>query len=118
MGTFCMPNESIKALAHALLDELKRKERDPRHVLLQVSWTCRCLPNGIKCCSVQLRCAAGCGWLIDSYGHEAGLLETKAVAIHTLLEHTPMSFMKSPHEILEVYFSEIAIESRDKFVSR
>jgi hypothetical protein len=73
------------ALVNALIGELERAENSPLHGVLHISFTAAVLKNGIKQCSVQVECQAGCGYLIQAFGEEADRLHEKAIAVQSLI---------------------------------
>lgn len=74
-------HNSVHALAQAILEEITLAEDNPGHGAIHISCEVKCLSNGIKHCSAQIECGAGCGWLVQAFGEEAELLEQKAIAI-------------------------------------
>lgn len=73
------------ALARAITEELDRAGESPLHGAIHVSCKAAFLRNGIKHCSVQIECEAGCGYLVEAFGEEADLLQEKAIATQNLL---------------------------------
>ena len=98
-----MTAESLKALAYAFLEEQEKIRFEPLHEKARISWDLSSLPNGIKRCTVQVECEAGCGWKVDSYGSEAELLSAKAEAIEKILQKDKLSRIR-PSEILDALF--------------
>ena len=77
--------DSEHALASAIMAELDRIGETPLHGAIRASYSTAFLANGIKRCSVQVECKAGCGYLIQAVGEEADMLQEKAMAIQSLL---------------------------------
>jgi hypothetical protein len=77
--------DSEHALASAIMAELDRRDETPLHGAIRLSYSTAFLANGIKRCSVQVECKAGCGYLIQAVGEEADMLQEKAMAIQSLL---------------------------------
>lgn len=77
--------DSEYALAFAVMTELDRVGETPLHGAIHLSCATAFLPNGIKRCSVQLECEAGCGYMIQVDGEAADTLQQKAVAIQGML---------------------------------
>ena len=75
-------NGSAKALDDAVRIEL---DREDLHRSIEVSYVTESLSNGIKRCSVQVECKAGCGYLVEAFGEEADMLREKAAAIQNML---------------------------------
>lgn len=84
----CALGSSEQALAQAIRQELDRADGacgNPKHGTIHVSCEAAHMKNGIKHCSVQIECEAGCGWLVQAFGDEAEELEQKANTIQRLL---------------------------------
>ena len=106
-----MPYTSVNALAHAIMEELDRAGDRLQHGLIHISSTTSFLTNGIKHCSVQVECEAGCGWLVQVYGEEAEVLEQKAIAIQRHMHSGAEEISKSAVEILSTFFPGFISES-------
>ena len=78
---------SEHALASAIMAELDRLGETPLHGAIHLSYTTAALSNGIRQCSVQLECKAGCGYLIQAVGEEADTLEQTTATIQALLNN-------------------------------
>ena len=94
--TYC---DSENALASAIMAELDRIGETPLHGAIRLSHSTAFLANGIKRCSVQIECKAGCGYLIQAVGEEADMLQEKAIAVQSLLregiqKNSPISLLK------------------------
>lgn len=77
--------DSEYALASAIMTELDRIDESPLHGAIHLSCSTVILANGMRRCSVQLECKAGCGYMIQAVGEEADTLQQKAVAIQCIL---------------------------------
>jgi hypothetical protein len=103
-------NSSVHALAQAILDELVKAEENLQHGAIYVSYNDKSLPNGIKHCTVQIECNAGCGWLIEAFEGEAEALEQKAIAIQKRLQGLGIETLTPLPDILLAVFPEFVIE--------
>ena len=111
-------HNSVHALGQAILEELTLAEDNSRHGTIHISCEVKCLSNGIKRCSAQIECGAGCGWLVEADGGQADVLQQKAIAIQSMLhgpvEEAPMSLS----EILLAVIPEFLIESQPAMPKR
>ncbi len=105
-------NSSVHALAQAILDELVNAEGNSQHAAIHISYDGKYLPNGIKHCTVQIECKAGCGWLIEAYEGETEALEQKAIAIHKRLQGLASEALTPLPDILLAVFPEFVIEKQ------
>ena len=80
-----MIHNSLEALVLAIEEEFKKSECQKEHARIRISISTSRATNGMRYCSVNLECGAGCGWLIETYGNEAATLENQARAIQTRL---------------------------------
>jgi hypothetical protein len=80
-----MIHNSLEALNLAIEEEFKKRECQTEHATIRISISTSRASNGIRHCSVNVECGAGCGWLIETYGNEAEALENHAKAIQTKL---------------------------------
>lgn len=78
-------HDSEHALASAIMAEHDRMGETPLHGVIRLSYSTAFLANGIKRCSVQVECKAGCGYLIQAVGEEADRLQEKAIAMQNVL---------------------------------
>ena len=97
------PYTSVNALAHAIMKELDRDGNGLLHGHVHISHTISFLRNGVKQCSVQVECEAGCGWLVQANGEEADVLEQKVIAIKRHLQREGEETSKSAVEILSTF---------------
>ena len=81
-----MQSSCENALTRAISAELERGNESPLHAIIRLSCSIAFLTNGIKCCSVQVQCKAGCGYLVEAFGEEAEMLRQKAISIQSILE--------------------------------
>lgn len=98
---------SIHALAHAFREELDRIGSDSLHRVIHISTKLRSLQNGMKHCSVQVECKAGCGWLVESYGREAEILKAKADVIKKMIEFEGLEPLKPSSVLMAKLFPEL-----------
>lgn len=103
-------SSNVHALAQAILNELVNAEGNSQHGVIRISYDSKYLPNGIKHCTVQIECIAGCGWLIEAYEEEAETLEQKAITIHRRLEGLATEALTPLRDILLAVFPEFVIE--------
>ena len=82
----CLQSNSEHALTHAVMAELDRERESPLHAIIRLSCAMSFLRNGIRSCSVQVECKAGCGYLVEAFGEEAEILRQKANAIQSMLK--------------------------------
>ena len=75
---------SGQALGKAVIVELDKSVEKPMHKTILVS-IANSVQNGIRRCSVQIECKAGCGYLIYAFNEEADLLQEKAETLKILL---------------------------------
>jgi hypothetical protein len=108
----CLVPGSISALAQAFSWEMKRARSNPLHGLFEISCKLDTLSNGIRRCSVQVRCKAECGWLVETFGSEAEALERKVQYIKLVLRERSIKHLLLESEMLEVLFPECVIEGR------
>lgn len=102
---------SAEALGRAVMAELERDDASLLHKAIEVSCKAELLANGIKRCTVQIECKAGCGYLVQDFGEEADMLQEKAAAIKSLLREGVQHYSpKSLFEALQSLFP--GIESR------
>ena len=101
-----MISNSLEALGHALLAECRQSVDIEEHALIRISCSTKILSNGLRYCAVQVQCPVGCGWLIETYGNEAELLEEKATLIQKMLGSPTRTLSVS--EILRVALPELA----------
>lgn len=73
------------ALAHAIMTEIDREGENPLHKTISISFRTLLMDNGIKQCSVQVECKAGCGYLIQAFGEEADTLKHNAMLFKNIL---------------------------------
>jgi hypothetical protein len=66
--------------------ELDRGSENLLHQTIHLSCTVSSLSNGMKCCTVQIECKAGCGYLLQAFGEEAEILYEKALMFKGILE--------------------------------
>jgi hypothetical protein len=66
--------------------ELDRTDESSLHGAFHVSIRNSAAQNGVKRCSVQIECEAGCGYLIQAFGEEADMLQEKAIVLQRLLQ--------------------------------
>lgn len=111
----CELGSSEQALAQAIIQELDKADGacgNPQHGTIHISCEAAFMRNGIKYCSVQIECEAGCGWLVQAFGDEAVELEHKINTIQRLLdcdiEGVPMPLC----QILLSCFPRLTIEDR------
>jgi hypothetical protein len=76
---------ATEALAHAIMTEIDREGENPLHKTISISFRTLLMDNGMKQCSVQVECKAGCGYLIEAFGEEAEVLEHNAVLFKNIL---------------------------------
>jgi hypothetical protein len=81
-----MIRDSLDALGFALDQECQKSKTMEEHSLIRISIAASYVPNGLRYCSVNVECGAGCGWLIEMYGSEAEALEHEARAFQVLLD--------------------------------
>ena len=105
-----MHRNSEHALASAIMTELDRLGETPLHGAIHLSYKDATLPNGIRRCSVQLECKAGCGYLIQAVGEEADILHQKTTTIQALLAGACLS-QKSLLEDLLLLFPDFVSKS-------
>ena len=103
---------SVQALAQAILDELARTEGNTQHGTINISYDEKCLSNGIKHCSVQIECGAGCGWLIEACECEAEVLGQKASAIQGMVQGSGKENIRTLPEILLTVFPEFVLQKQ------
>jgi hypothetical protein len=77
---------SEEALLEALNLELSKLGDSPLHGEITLACSFYVMPNGIKCCNVQVLCSSGCGHLIVALDDEAELLNRLALVIKGILE--------------------------------
>lgn len=77
---------SEEALLEALKLELSKLGESPLHGEIALACSLYVMPNGIRCCNVQVLCGSGCGHLIAALDDEAELLNRLALVIKGLLE--------------------------------
>lgn len=99
-----MPYSSLHALAHAIMVELERAGDSLQHGVVHISSTTSFMTNGIKQCSVQVECEAGCGWLVQAFGEEADELQQKAIAIQGHLHRGAEGTSNYALEIVSTFF--------------
>lgn len=100
------------ALASAIMTELDRLGETQLHGTIHLSCEAAFLTNGVKRCSVQLECKAGCGYLIQAFGEEADILQQKANVIQSVLcEGTHKGSPKLLLEDLLSFFPELLSNS-------
>lgn len=97
---------SVQALASAILNELAKAENNSQHNRIRISYDIKNLRNGITCCSVQIQCSAGCGWLIEACDMEAEALRRNASAVQSLLQDKTKDASTPLAEILLTVFPE------------
>ena len=108
-----MIGTSEHALASAIMTELHRLGETRLHDAINLSCSAKILANGIKRCTVQLECKAGCGYLFQAFGEEADILQQKTATIQTLLsDGTRDTSPKSLLEDLLLLFPEFTNNSR------
>lgn len=111
----CTLGSVEQALAQAIMQELDRADGacgNPQHGTIHISCEAAYMKNGIKHCSVQIECEAGCGWLVQAFGDEAEELEQKVNTIQRLL-HCNIEGVSMPLcQILSSCFSRLTIENR------
>ena len=73
-----MIRNSLEALDYAIGQERDRSECAGEHALISITISVGYIANGMRHCSVNVECGAGCGWLIQTFGSEAEELEHKA----------------------------------------
>jgi len=96
-----MLNNSKHALTRAIIGELDKEGESPLHGLIRLSCAMTFLTNGIKCCTVQIQCEAGCGYLVEAFGEEAEILREKAITIQRILEEKAPEGSKLILDVLE-----------------
>jgi hypothetical protein len=93
----------LDALAYAIGQECERCESQSEHALIRLAISSSYLSNGLRHCSVNVECGAGCGWFIETFGGEAEELEQKARAAQAIMSdpnrdisNSEIAFMVSP----------------------
>jgi len=81
-----MLSNSVHALTRAIISELDKEGESLLHGIIRLSCAMAFLTNGVKSCTVQVECKAGCGYMVEAFGEEAETLRRKAIAIQSILE--------------------------------
>ena len=81
-----MLGNSEHALNRAIATERDKESESELHGIIRLSCAMTFLTNGVKCCTVQVECKAGCGYLVEAFGEEAERLRQMAIALQSTLE--------------------------------
>jgi len=106
-----LSHDSVRAFAQAIQVELSEAEHSSGHSLLHLSYEFKSLSNGIKYCSVQIECEAGCGWLVEGTGDEAEVLREKAIIMQRMLQDSAGQAPNSVSESLLTVFPDVVIKN-------
>jgi hypothetical protein len=98
---------SLDALAHCIIEEYHKGGADVKHTCIDISCTSKRLSNGLQSCSVQINCAGGCGWLIESFGDEANGLAEIATRLKSVISD-PKCTLSLPEIVNAVMFETTA----------
>jgi hypothetical protein len=109
-GMWSLVPSSISALSQAFTWEFERARSNPSHGMFDISCKLDILSNGIRHCSVQVRCMAECGWLVETFGSEAEALERKVRHIQFVLKESSVDPSRCESELLQVLFQECLIQ--------